>query len=192
MKIAGIILAGGKSSRYGKPKMFEIYKNKYFYQYSVDALKECSLFPIVISTNESLIPYFREDDVDFVVEKETEAYQGPLFAMYNTFSKISNVEWFFVLSCDIPFITSAFVEKMIRLTENSQYDAIVPAQLGTIHPLLALYHRRSLVKMEQLLAKNKRKVRLLLDEIPVLTVPFSSKEKIFININNPEEWIEIE
>lgn len=188
MKIAGIVLAGGMSSRYGKPKMFEIYQNKFFYQHSVEALKQNSISPIVISTNENLISCFIQDDIDFIVEKETEAYQGPLFAMYNALSKIPNVEWYFVLSCDIPFITPSFVGKMINLTENSQYDAIVPTQSGNIHPLLALYHRRSLVKMEKLLAKNKRKIRLLLDEISVLSVPFSAEDEVFININNREDW----
>jgi molybdenum cofactor guanylyltransferase len=189
MKIAGIILAGGKSSRYGKPKMFETYKDKHFYEYSVDALKENSLSTIVISTNDHLIPYFKQDDVDFIVEKETEAYRGPLFAMYNALSKISDAEWFFVLSCDTPFITSTFVNMMIDLTKNNQYDAIVPIQSDTIHPLLALYHRRTLMKMKQLLAKDKRKMRLLLDEIHVLTVPFSSKDPTFTNINSQDDWL---
>jgi molybdenum cofactor guanylyltransferase len=83
MKIAGIVLAGGKSSRYGKPKMFETYQGKYLYQHSVEALKQNSLSPIVIATNENLISYFEQDDVDFIVEKESETYQGPLFAIYN-------------------------------------------------------------------------------------------------------------
>lgn len=188
MKIAGIVLAGGKSSRYGKPKMFETYQGKYLYQHSVEALKQNSLSPIVIATNENLTSYFEQDDVDFIVEKESETYQGPLFAIYNALSKISNVEWYFVLSCDTPFITSAFVDKMIHLTKNSYYDAIIPTQSGRIHPLLALYHRRSLLKMEQLLAKDKRKMQLLLDEITVLTVSFPTEDEVFININKPKDW----
>ncbi len=79
MKIAGIILAGGKSSRYGKPKMFETYKGKCFYEYSVESLKDNSLSPIFISTNVNLLPCFKRDDVDFIIENENEAYQGPLF-----------------------------------------------------------------------------------------------------------------
>ncbi|MCB5239109.1 molybdenum cofactor guanylyltransferase [Niallia circulans] len=188
MKIAGIVLAGGKSSRYGKPKMFETYQGKYFYQHSVEALKQNSLSPIVIATNENLISSFEQDNVDFIVEKESETYQGPLFAIYNALSKISNVEWYFVLSCDTPFITPTFVDKMIQLAKNSYYDAIVPVQAGHIHPLLALYHQRSLVKMEQLLAKDKRKMQLLLDEISVLTVSFPAEDKMFININRPTDW----
>jgi molybdenum cofactor guanylyltransferase len=189
MKIAGVVLAGGKSSRYGKPKMFEMYNGKCFYEYSVDALKGNLHFPIVIATNSNLISYFKRGDVNFILEKETEAYQGPLFAMYNALSKIPDADWFFVLSCDIPFITSDFVNKMMDLTKDSQYDSIVPIQSETIHPLLALYHRRSLRKMEQLVAENKKQVRLLLKEIHVLNVPFSSNDNIFTNINSQEDWL---
>lgn len=189
MKIAGVILAGGKSSRYGKPKMFETYKGKCFYEHSVDALKAHSLSPIVIVTNDDLFPSFKRDDVEFIIEHDTNAYQGPLFAMYQALSSIADADWFFVLSCDIPFVNAAFVEYMIHLTKDSEYDAIVPAQADQIHPLLALYHRRSLVTMKQLVDQNERKIRLFLDQIRVQTIPFSNEDSVFININHREDWL---
>jgi molybdenum cofactor guanylyltransferase len=187
MKIAGIILAGGKSSRYGKPKMFEVFKDQCFYEYSVAALKDNHLAPIVIATNEHLFPYFKRDDVDFIIEDKT--YRGPLFAMYHALSSIQDADWFFVLSCDIPFVTSNFVKKMISFTKEETYDAIIPIQAGRIHPLMALYHRRSLVPMKQLINKNEKKVRLLLDEIRVQTVSFSAEDQVFLNINHQEDWL---
>jgi len=42
--------------------------------------------------------------------------------------------------------------------------------------------------MEQLLAKDKRKMQLLLDEITVLTVSFPTEDEVFININKPKDW----
>ena len=62
MSIAGIVLAGGKSSRYGQPKMFETYNKKSFYEYSIDALKENHVTPILVSTNQDLLPYFQRKD----------------------------------------------------------------------------------------------------------------------------------
>ncbi|GGI17819.1 molybdenum cofactor guanylyltransferase [Gottfriedia solisilvae] len=188
MNIAGVVLAGGRSSRYGKPKMFETYEDKYFYQYSVEALKQNSISPIVIATNEKLIQYFEQGNVEFIIEEESDEYQGPLFAMYNAFSKITDAEWFFVLASDIPFVSTEFVKKMIDKAERSHSDAIVPIYSNTLQPLFALYHRRNLIKMEQLLTENKRKLQLLLKEINLLTVPFSSNESIFTNINSPEDW----
>ncbi len=77
---------------------------------------------------------------------------------------------------------------MISLTNDNEYDAIVPVQSERIHPLLALYHRRSLVQMKKLLAKKESKLRLLLDEIRVQTVAFTGKDHDFININFREDW----
>lgn len=167
--------------------MFETFSDKCFYEYSVDALKENALSPIVIATNDHLFPYFKRDDVEFMIENET--YQGPLFAMYHALSNIQDAEWFFVLSCDIPFVTSSFVHKMISLTNDDEYDVIVPIQSERIHPLLALYHRRSLFHMKQLIDKNEKKLQLLLNEIRVRTVPFSYKDQVFININHREDWL---
>ncbi|MFB7141487.1 molybdenum cofactor guanylyltransferase [Gottfriedia sp. NPDC056225] len=188
MKIAGVVLAGGKSSRYGKPKMFETYKNKFLYEYSVQALEESSISPIIISTNEKLVPYFSKNDLEFVIEGETEEYQGPLYAMYNAFSKIQNIDWYFVLACDTPFITADFVKKMIALLKDSNVDVIVPIQSDKLQSLFGLYHRDCIGKMKGILDKNNRKLQVLFDEVNVLTVPFSKDERIFKNINKPEDW----
>ncbi|MBD1381774.1 molybdenum cofactor guanylyltransferase [Metabacillus arenae] len=189
MSIAGIVLAGGKSSRYGTPKMFETYKGKHLYEYSVDALRENRLSPIIISTNSELRPCFKRTDVHYIIENELEAHQGPLFALYNVISNEQKAEWFFVLSCDIPFVTSCFVREIIAIAKGTHsFDVILPTQSGRDQPLLALYHRRSLSKMKQTLSSNKRSLRVLLNELNVRTVPFSRDENIFININYKEDW----
>jgi molybdopterin-guanine dinucleotide biosynthesis protein A len=189
MTMAGIVLAGGKSSRYGKPKMFETYNGKCFYEYSVDALKENSLSPIIISTNNKLTSFFKQSNEIMIIEDEQETYQGPLFALHNVLSKMKHVEWFFVLTCDVPFITPDFVKDLISYTKEGQFDAIVPIEAGKMQPLLALYHRRSLIQMENLLVKNQKSMRSLLDELNVCTVPYSTNQKLFTNINYKEDWL---
>ncbi|WP_100402818.1 molybdenum cofactor guanylyltransferase [Bacillus sp. FJAT-42315] len=186
MTMAGVVLAGGKSSRYGKPKMFELYEGKCLYEYSLDALREHSLHPLIISTNPDLLPKFKQVDVRFVIEEE-QNYQGPLFALHHIMSSVPDSEWFFVLASDLPFMTSAFVETMISLTED-QYDAIVPTQSNRIQPLTALYHRRSLDKAQLLLQNNKKSMRALLDQLTVRYVPFANDQQEFININSKEDW----
>ncbi|MFF3024507.1 molybdenum cofactor guanylyltransferase [Gottfriedia sp. NPDC057948] len=190
MNIAGVVLAGGKSFRYGKPKMFETFKGKLLYEYSVEVLKENSISPIIISTNEKLVPYFSKNDhLEFVTEGEAKEYQGPLYAMYNAFSNIPNKDWYFVLACDTPFITADFVKNMIERAENTNVDAIVPIQSDKLQPLFALYHRNCIEKMKEILDKNNRKVQLLFSEVNVMTVQFSNDDLIFKNINSPSDWI---
>ncbi|WP_338754412.1 molybdenum cofactor guanylyltransferase [Bacillus sp. FJAT-52991] len=186
MTIAGVVLAGGKSSRYGKPKMFELYEGKPLYEYSLDALRDNALQPLIISTNRDLFPNFQSLDVNFVIEEEKN-HQGPLFALHHILSSVPDAEWFFVLASDLPFMTSSFVKTMISFTEN-QYDAIVPVQSDRIQPLAALYHRRSIDQAEQLLQHNKKSMQALLNKLNVRYVPFANDQKELININSKEDW----
>ncbi|WP_088066684.1 molybdenum cofactor guanylyltransferase [Gottfriedia luciferensis] len=189
MKIAGVVLAGGKSSRYGRPKMFEIYQNKHLYEYSVEVLKNHLVSPIVISTNENLLPLFHRNDVEYSIEKESDTYQGPLYAMYHTFTKIKDADWFFVLACDIPFITAEFVKMMINEAIESNCDAIVPTQSSKLQPLFALYHRNCIKKMEESINNKNRKLQLFLKEVNCLTISFSEEDSIFRNINSQNDWL---
>ncbi|WP_203362606.1 molybdenum cofactor guanylyltransferase [Bacillus sp. REN10] len=188
MSVAGVVLAGGKSSRYGKPKMFEQLKGKPLYEYSLDALKHNKLHPLIISTNKDLLPKFPQTETRFVIEEE-QHYQGPLFALHYIMSTITDVEWFFILASDMPYMTSAFVETMLSFTED-RYDAIVPSQPEKIQPLAAIYHRRSIDLAEQLLQQNKRSMQALLNKLHVRYVPFANDQQEFININSKEDWPE--
>ncbi|MBZ6484460.1 molybdenum cofactor guanylyltransferase [Priestia aryabhattai] len=187
MSIAGIVLAGGKSSRYGQPKMFETYNKKSFYEYSIDALKENYVTPILVSTNLDLLPYFQRKDVAFAVEKCP--YQGPLYAIHHALTAIDcDAEWFFILSCDIPFINAEFVHHMVTLTQTDSPDIVLPVQPDHIHPLLALYHRRTLPLIEQLVTQGERRLTGLLNQANVLRVPFSAEDPTFINVNHRSDW----
>ncbi|AZB43135.1 molybdenum cofactor guanylyltransferase [Bacillus sp. FJAT-42376] len=188
MKMAGVVLAGGRSSRFGKPKMFEIHNGKAFYEHSLDALKFNQLSPLVISTNEELVQQFQREDVRLIVEKESASYQGPLYAIHNVMSSMDSAEWFFILSCDIPFVTNEFVSEMISFAQDSEADAVVPVQGGRIQPLMALYHKRTMPSFEKMLAADEHKLAHLLNELHVLTIPFSEDDAAFININHAKDW----
>ncbi|WP_100331125.1 molybdenum cofactor guanylyltransferase [Bacillus xiapuensis] len=188
MKIAGVVLAGGQSSRYGKPKMFEMYQGKYFYQHSLLAFKAQSLDPLIISTNTQLAPRFQESEAEIITEKEGEAFQGPLFALHNVMSKVE-ADWFFILASDMPFVTADFVKHMLRYTENKNCDVIVPVQSSKFQTLAALYHRRNFPVITQLLQNKKRSMMALLKQAAVKTVAFPDQQKDFININHSEDWL---
>ncbi|MTH51936.1 NTP transferase domain-containing protein [Bacillus mangrovi] len=188
MKTAGVVLAGGKSSRFGKPKMFESHEGKAFYEHSLDALKVNQLSPLVISTNHELVHRFEREDVRLIVEEESNSYQGPLYAIHNVISKMDDTEWFFILSCDIPYVTAEFVKEMVSFAEESEADAVVPVQGGRIQPLMALYHKKTETNFEKMLAADDHKLVHLLNDLHVLTIPFAEDDPAFININTATDW----
>ncbi|CAM5546636.1 putative molybdenum cofactor guanylyltransferase OS=Lysinibacillus sphaericus OX=1421 GN=mobA PE=3 SV=1 [Lysinibacillus sphaericus] len=77
MKIAGIILAGGQSSRYGKPKMFELFAGQPLYKHSLIALQKNQLSPIIIATNAQLQHQFEQENVQWIIDKQL--HQGRTF-----------------------------------------------------------------------------------------------------------------
>ncbi|WP_050180286.1 molybdenum cofactor guanylyltransferase [Domibacillus robiginosus] len=184
MKTAGIVLAGGQSSRYGRPKMFERYKEKPFYEHSVDALRANGLQPIILSTNRFLADRFDRAGFELVVETTT--HQGPLFALHHVISQFKEPEWFVVLSADIPFVREAFIRQLL-LHRHPDYSAIVPAEGAKLQPLVALYHRRCLPYMNETLGEGKKSLLALLHRIPFKTVSFQD-EPSFININTPLDF----
>lgn len=182
MNITGVILAGGKSSRYGKPKMFERFRGKPLYKVAVDAFEKNAL-PVVIATNETLLPHFSDENVTFITEQTP--HEGPLYALTHVMEQIES-DWYFVVAADMPFIDAAFIATLCRqITANC--DAVIPTSNDNWQPLAALYHRRALEQAKQALFDNKRSMRALLHQVRVSFVEMNDTTT-FLNINAVEDW----
>jgi molybdenum cofactor guanylyltransferase len=185
MKIAGVVLAGGQSSRYGQLKMFELFAGQPLYKHSLIALQKNQLQPLIIATNASLQSKFVEEKVQWIIEKQP--HQGPLFALQNIMTNFPDVEWFFVVASDMPFIHADFIQTMLTFIDD-RYDAIVPKQDSRLQPLAALYRRSALPIANQLVQQNKRSMKVLLEQLQVCYVPFEEESSTFININSQQDW----
>lgn len=185
MKIAGVVLAGGQSSRYGQPKMFELFADRPLYKHSLIALQKNQLQPLIIATNASLQSKFVEENIEWIIEKQP--HQGPLFALQNIMTCFPDVEWFFVVASDMPFINADFVQTMLTFVDD-RFDAIVPKQDARLQPLAALYRRSALPITNQLVQQNKRNMKVLLEQLQVRYIPFELEDSTFININTQQDW----
>lgn len=185
MKIAGVVLAGGQSSRYGQPKMFELFNGQPLYKNSLIALQENRLQPLIIATNASLQSRFAEEKIEIIIEKQP--HQGPLSALQNIMTNFPDVEWFFVVASDMPYMNTEFVQTMLTFIDDC-YDAIVPKQSSKLQPLASLYRRSALPKANLLLQQNKRSMKVLLEQLQVCYVAFEEESPTFININTQLDW----
>ncbi|MDN4492597.1 molybdenum cofactor guanylyltransferase [Ureibacillus aquaedulcis] len=185
MEIAGVVLAGGQSSRYGQPKMFELFAGLPLYKHSLNALQENQLQPLIVATNAGLQSKFPEDKISIIIEDRP--HQGPLSALQNTITNFPQVEWFFVVASDMPYINADFVRTMLTFIDD-RYDAIVPKQASGIQPLASLYRRTALPKATLLLQQNKRSMKVLLEQLKVCYVPYEDECTTFVNINTQLDW----
>jgi molybdopterin-guanine dinucleotide biosynthesis protein A len=158
--LIGIILAGGESSRFGTPKAFATYEDKHFYQHAIDALTPY-VNQIVIVSHPSIRPRF-DNLVECKVIEDIEPYigKGPLSGLYSAMHQFHG-SWYIVLPCDMPCFNSIAAKKLLSMKDD-RFDAIVPQIAGSLHPLSAVYHRRSFRQLElQLATGNYRLINFI-------------------------------
>jgi molybdenum cofactor guanylyltransferase len=188
-QIAGAVLAGGESRRFGSPKAFAKREGKYFFQFAVNALSSL-VQEIYIVSHPSLVPRFQQvTDQKVMIDEEVYRGQGPLAGIY-TVMKRTDTEWVFVLPCDMPYIRTSTVAKMMEYIDE-QFDIIVSAHFGRIQPLVGIYHRRTVEHIEQLLKAKNNRMMSLLECCCVRYVneqDFLEDEIVFRNINHRQEY----
>lgn len=182
MKTMGIVLAGGQSSRFGKPKMFEIWQGRPLYTVATEAFQQAHL-TYMISTNAQLAPRF--DVPAQLLYVENKPFEGPLSALCEVMHH-HEADWFFVVAADMPFLDAAFVQQLLAHISD-EADAIVPYASERVQPLAALYHRRILPIIEKALQEKRKSMRAIFPHIRVQHVHFETGTP-FTNINYVEDW----
>ncbi|HDR3890053.1 TPA: molybdenum cofactor guanylyltransferase [Bacillus cereus] len=193
MKIAGIVLAGGQSSRFGEPKALATWRGKTFIEYSIEALKEVVTDVVVISNPAITNDLLHILHVPVVEDIAMYKGNGPLAGLLTGMNHL-HADWYIVAPCDTPNISKQWARKMVSYI-NEDIEVIVPVIDGRKQPLLALYHRDVKEKIEYLLQEEKRSVQQLLSQCHVryVTVEESQLPKeLFLNVNTKEEYSQLQ
>lgn len=190
--IVGVLLAGGESRRFGKPKAFALFKEKDFWEHSLDAMRESTDQQIIISQPDLVIRFKGNTFCQVIEDDDIVMGKGPLAGIY-TAIKHTRAKWYVVISCDVPLITRQTIQSLLNL-RNDQVQAIIPQIKGKLHPLIGIYHYTVLDKIEQQLRDGDYRVITLLEKI---TVCYASENdlnvdvKSFSNINSQEDYTEL-
>ncbi|MGN7310207.1 molybdenum cofactor guanylyltransferase [Alkalicoccobacillus gibsonii] len=136
---AGVVLAGGASSRFHGQKALAPFNGQPFYQRAISIL-EPSVDQVVIVAKPELKESLLLHETTIVIEDEAEfAGSGPLAGIYSAMNAIQ-AEWYVVLAVDMPLMNAYTINQLIKCTENTSFHAHIPFIEGRIQPLSALYH----------------------------------------------------
>jgi len=183
MEAAGIILAGGKSTRMGTNKALLSLGQETMIGRVVGLLK--LIFPeIIIVTNEPDL----YQDLQVKLVRDVIPAQGPLSGIHA--GLLASPYWYnFVLACDMPFINLDLITFIVE--EAQGFDGAVPRWRGFYQPLHAVYSRSCIEPIEACLKRKLTQViafypnvRLRVLDADVLK-RFGDLETIFFNINTP-------
>ena len=159
--VAGAILVGGRSRRFGKDKVLLTHGGK----------------PLLAHLREILAPAVREimvvghhrrefEDLELRVVEDLLPDAGPLGGIY-TALKSTDAPFILAVAADMPFLTSSLLEEIIRA--RGGHDAVIPRGPRGLEPLCAVYSRTCLDPMGKNLEAGVNKILLALSGLKVIT-----------------------
>jgi molybdopterin-guanine dinucleotide biosynthesis protein A len=169
--ITGIILAGGRSSRFGSNKALALLEGETLIGRACRVLS--SLFDeVIIITN-------RPEEYDFLAFKKfPDIYpgSGPMSGIHSALKNTGTVA-VFTAACDMPLLDERLIRFMAGLFVEEQRRqgplpaAIIPRFEGRLQPLHAIYTKRALPALEGLLEEERPKMANLAEIAPCRIVP---------------------
>jgi len=184
--ITGVILAGGKSRRFGSNKALAFLQGKPLIQHVADIIS--SIF------NDSLLVTNTPEHYDFLnIPMIKDRYQdmGPLAGIHAALHQISTPRAF-VVACDMPNLSPELIQYMCNINEQD-YDVIIPWLEKGQEPLFGIYHKKSLAVIDSCLQQKACQIIRALEDLQVRRV---SEQEIlaitgdlacFKNINRPAD-----
>jgi molybdopterin-guanine dinucleotide biosynthesis protein A len=164
-RVAGIVLAGGRSERMHRPKAELGWGGTSFAAHVAAVLREALDGPIVVvGARGQALP---ELPPGVEVAEDARAGRGPLEGIAAGLRAVEQrAGAAFVSAVDVPFLAPTFVRAVVRALTDGR-DAAVPRLGERTYPLSAAYTLAALPVAEGLLARDVLRARSLLDELQV-------------------------
>lgn len=195
---SGIILAGGRSRRFGgEEKSLKLIGGKMMICRVIDALCH-TVDELIISVRDErqrslLYPFIRGHEFAY---DETHGI-GPLSGIYAGLWRARG-DYVVIMACDMPLINKAAVELLFKRAEG--HEAAVPRHPdGLIEPLHAVYKREPMLRaVKESIEAGERKISAPLKRLgDVVYVPDEDIKKVdpgldtFLNVNRAEDLARI-
>jgi len=182
--ITAVILSGGRSSRMqGEDKGLILLNDKPLISYVVDVV-DGKVGRLLISANRNVERYQSYGEV--IVDELTD-FQGPLAGISTALSK-ANTTYLLILPCDSPMVNKTVVDRLIGEMDRADVDICVADDGLRIHPTIALIKANLENNLLAFLESGERKLGLWIEQNDFQKVDFSDQPKVFINLNNPQDF----
>ncbi|MBI4519202.1 MAG: molybdenum cofactor guanylyltransferase [Gemmatimonadetes bacterium] len=186
----GVILAGGQSRRYGRPKALVTVGGQRLIDRIRGSLEQAGLRVVLVANDPEV---YREVGLEVRPDAGTSA--GPLAGIRTAllWAAEENAPGAVVLACDMPFVPAALIARLASAVEGA--DAVVPLSPGPrgVEPLCAYYAVSCLPALEAALARGQRTAAGLLERVKVERISLAEvqalgpPEQIFLNVNTASD-----
>ncbi len=183
--VSGVVLAGGKSSRYGRNKSLVKVAGIPLIERTLHVMQSLFAHVVLITNTPEAYAYLHLPMVPDLIKG-----LGPLGGIFTALHVIPEKSGFFVAS-DMPSLSPALIRYMVNLQDHM--DVVVPRIDWKLEALHALYSKRCIPEIERLIQKGIYQVFRFFPNVHVRYVDkdeilkFDPRLKSFDNINRPEE-----
>jgi molybdenum cofactor guanylyltransferase len=195
---AGIVLAGGRSSRMGTPKATLEWHGSTLLRRVTGIVARATGGPVVVVRAPGQDLPALPKGVE--VTEDAREGRGPLQALAAGLAAVDGrADVAFVSSTDAPLLHPAFVRRVVGALDG-EHDVALPQAGGFPHPLAAAYRTTLLHAVQELLAADRRRPAFLfeacrvrrLDEALLLADPavaaFDPALDSVLNLNEPADY----
>ncbi|MBW6478004.1 MAG: molybdenum cofactor guanylyltransferase [Bacteroidales bacterium] len=182
-RVTGIILAGGKSRRFGSDKSLFEFNGKKLIEYSIATLQPlCG--QILLSTNEPEKYAF----TGLSAVPDLFPGCGPVAGIHACLEQ-SKTEHHLVIGCDLPWLNTRLFEFILQ--KSTDYQVVMPMHKGFKETMASYYHQTCFPDLAKALTEKRYKIfdaiALLKTYYPEIDQEEFYSEKLFTNINFRED-----
>jgi len=183
-RLSGIILAGGKSSRFGKDKSRLELAGRRVLENLLEVLGQFPFQRLAVVTARGKAESWPEG-IEILDDQEG---LGPIGGITTALRHLPG--GVLVAACDMPLISAPLVEWLLD-QYDPQADAVIPRHPGGIEPLFSIYEKNFLPALEQAIRTGRYALHFLFAAAKVRFVDVPEKfsaAREFANINRPEDY----
>ena len=162
-EVAGVVLAGGRSTRMGRPKAnLEWHGSTLLHRVTGLVGRGVDGPVVVVRASGQELPELPPGVR--VVEDAAEG-RGPLQGLAAGLDAVrDDAEVAFVSSTDVPLLHPAFVRAVVRAAAGPDVDVALPVVHGFRHPLASAYRTSLVEAVERLIAEGRMRPAFLFEE----------------------------
>lgn len=181
--IRGLVLAGGKSSRFGSDKAHTVYRGMSLLDRAVALLNELDLKPVVATRK---VAGISPQECVMIHDKLPE--KGPLGGIYTAMLTFKNTS-FLTLTCDMPGLTKEVLLKLLEAHEKNHATTLFSLN-GIQEPFPAIYADSLYARIRNHLLSDHLSMRDLLEACPNKKIlPWNGDPILFRNVNFREDLL---
>jgi len=188
--IIGIILAGGKSSRFGEDKSNIRLGNKTLLNHTIDKIEKEFSEVLIISNNKN---YNFKNKKIYTVKDCIEGQLGPLVGILTAMKWVKenkkNYRWIASFPCDTPFFDTKLISKLKLKSKETSKKLIFLNSDKKRHNIFGLWSMDLIETLEKDIKNNFRKVEIWADKVGYESININTEKfDKFLNINTKEDF----